>query len=231
MFDGFGKLVLWVLAIVGGVVVVRKYGPRLLGMTSTGPKQLSGGGGAASSSSQIEARGAVLVPCTVGGSSPGKDPLQRGVQSSPFYRWCYIAIKGDSAGSIAERVAGDTARYTEILVANPSIPKKGAMGTVHGADAWDFADGSIEEGTKIVIPETMNAWIDQMGRATGGYLPWPPDPRSIIEAHGHEVLGGGPGAPTTTHSSDTTSKGYDTNAYAQAPAWNDGFHYVADEGA
>ena len=221
MFDGIGKAFLWLLAIVGGVVVVRKYVPGLYSSSASSSNQLPAASG---TPALTVAKGVRVVPCSAGGR-PGIDPLQRGMQSSPLYRWCYLVQAGDSAGLIAERIAGDSARYVEILVANPMIAKKGTMGTVLGADAWDFAEGSLSNGTKILVPQTMNAWIDQFGNTTGGYLPWPPDPRSIVEVD--EILKPLPdtekkktGIDTTI---DTLAKGVDRD-----PSTMPGFDYEGE---
>jgi len=218
----FGKAFLWLLAIVGGVVVVRKYGPRV--METMRAKRLSADAAAVAPGKALPAsstKGVTLVPCSPGGK-PGVDPLQRGVQSSPFYRWCYLVRGGDSAGTIAERIAGDSARYAEILVANPSIAKRGAMGHVVGPDAWDFAEGTLTEGTKILVPQTMNAWIDPVGQTTGGYLPWPPDPRAIVDMEEMDRLekdmpiGFSETPKASTETADTTLAKGD---------WSDGFDY------
>jgi hypothetical protein len=150
-----------------------------------------------------------------------------------------LVRSGDTTGTIAERIAGDSARYAEILVANPAVAKKGKMGTVVGPDAWDFADGSLNEGTKILVPQTMNAWIDQLGNATGGYLPWPPDPRAIVEAEGHEIVAGEP-PPVSIMDGDSMGSGagepepimdkgppigISTTKGYQRTSWSDGFDY------
>ncbi len=163
------KLILWALAIVGGVVVVKKYvAPKLLGIGNDTP-----------GTGKLSIK---LISCSDSGSPvPGNKQPQSGYQSSPFWRWCYFVKPGDSAGSISERITGDNSRYIEILTANPDIPKKGKMGEVVGPNAWDFADGILVEGTKIYIPQTMNSWIDQFGITKAGHYPFPPDPRSVIE--------------------------------------------------
>lgn len=244
MFDGIGKIILWVFAIVGGVVVVHRYGPKVLDAIST--KRLGTGAGPNSTPENAASpHAATLVSCGPGGGSSGVDPLQRGVQSSPYFHWCYVARAGDSAGLITERIVGDSARYQELLLANPGIAKKGTPGTVMGADAWDFADGSISEGTQVAIPLTMNAWIDPFGKARGTYLPWPPDPRSIVDATGHEAF-----VPDTTHAPlmpaasvmgvgvQGQGDGDDVveeSGHPSTPSWSggyddsDGYHYV--EGA
>lgn len=173
MLGTLGKLILWTLALVGGVVVVRRYGPRVM-RRLTGkamPGQLGSG--------------VTLVPCGTGVTSTGSASVEPkdGLQSSPFFSWCYLVRQGDTAGRIAERVTGDSARYTELLVANPGLAKKGTMGVVTGPDAWDFA-GGLTNGSKLIAPQVWNAWIDQKGRAKGGYMPWEPDTRILIEAKG-----------------------------------------------
>ncbi len=176
----FGRIALWVLAVVGSVVVVRKYGPDLYSKVKE--KALNAG----SAVKQLAAGKATLVPCTAGTNpAGGTRPVNGGVQSSPFFRWCYLVNTGDTSGEIAEKIVGDSARYTELLVANPDISKRGKMGEVIGENAWDFAEGSLKEGTKILIPQVWNNWIDQNGVAKGGYLPYPPDSRMIVET-GHE---------------------------------------------
>jgi hypothetical protein len=177
----FSRIVLWALAVVGGVVVVRKYGPTVYSKVKE--KALNAG----SAVKQLTTGKTVLVPCTAGTNpAGGSRPVNSGVQSSPFFRWCYLVKAGDTSGEIAELIVGDSARYTELLVANPDIPKRGKMGEVIGENAWDFAEGSLKEGTKIFVPQVWNNWIDQMGVAKGGYLPYPPDSRMIVEAGHHD---------------------------------------------
>jgi hypothetical protein len=215
VIDGLGKTVLWLLAIVGGVIVVRHYVPKLMGGGGDRPPALPTG-------EHRERRllserpTIVLVPCAVGGSPvPGGGSPKAGMQSSPHYRWCYLVRGGDTAGLIAERIAGDSARYIELLTANPHIPKRGTMGVVVGPDAWDFAEGTLPEGTKIYLSQTLNSWVDQLGTAAGTYVPWPPDPRMIVEVPAEEV-------PAATHAATSTSG-------SSAPTgWSDGFDYMGD---
>lgn len=181
----FGKAVLWALALVGGVIVVRKYGPTVWAKT----KQLVGKG----KETLALGTGPTLVACNVEQGSPAGSvggqqltPIEA-LQSSPLYRWCYLVGASDTAGSIAKKIVGDDARYTELLVANPDAPKKGIMGVVVGPDAWDFATGALAYGGKLLVPQTWNAWIDQKGRAKGGYLPYDPDTRTVITV-GEEMV-------------------------------------------
>jgi len=181
MLGTFGKVAVWVLALVGGYVVVRKYAPDFYSKTKE--KLMS----AKNKVKELGAGSITLVACSEGNPAGGSRPPNKGVQSSPFFKWCYFVANGDSAGSISEKITGDSSRYAEILIANPDIPKKGKMGVVLGEDAWDFAPGVLAEKTKIFIPQTMNSWIDQFGVAKGGYLPYPPDSRMMIETSGEEV--------------------------------------------
>ncbi len=172
-----GRVAFWILALVGGYVVIRRYGSPIY--KAVKEKALS----AKNSFKQLGEGKISLVACSTDGNPAGGDRKPKdGLQSSPFYRWCYLVRPGDDAGSISEKITGDSSRYAEILVANPDIPKKGKMGEVIGDNAWDFATGSLTDGTKVFIPQTMNAWIDQFGTAKGGYFPYPPDPRMIVEA-------------------------------------------------
>lgn len=232
MFDNLGKAFLWLFALVGGIVVVTKYGPDVVGAlkskqlpAGSSPPLLPSGSSGSGSMPPRSPNAAILVSCGPGGSS-GVDPLQRGVQSSPFYRWCYLVRAGDDSGMIAERITGDSSRYTDLLVANPGIPKKGTMGVVIGDAAWDFAPGSLVEGTKIAVPQTMNAWIDPFGQARGTYLPWPPDPRSIVEATAESI-------PHTDYSSSSLPGTFPTstpvsNSKTSGLPSNDGFDFVEE---
>jgi len=177
-----GKVAVWILALVGGYVVVKKYAPTFYDKTKSKlisakdkVKELTMGNGGT----------ITLVACGDGNPAGGKREPSSGVQSSPFFRWCYLVKAGDTTGTISQKIVGDSSRYAELLVANPEIPKKGKMGEVLGDNAWDFAVGSLAEGTKIFIPQTMNAWVDQRGIAKGGYLPYPPDSRMMVETSGH----------------------------------------------
>lgn len=177
----FGKVAVWILALVGGYVVVKKYAPTLYDKTKSKlmsakdkVKELTMGSGGS----------ITLVACGDGNPAGGTRTANAGVQSSPFFRWCYLVKAGDTAGSISQKIVGDSSRYAELLVANPETPKKGKMGEVLGDNAWDFAAGALAEGTKIFVPQTMNAWVDQLGNAKGGYLPYPPDSRMMVETSG-----------------------------------------------
>jgi hypothetical protein len=186
MLGTFGKVAVWVLALVGGYIVVKKYAPTVYSKTkdkllSAKDKVKELTAGSASGSGSL-----TLVACGEGNPAGGDRKPNSGVQSSPFFRWCYLVKNGDTAGTISQKIVGDSSRYAELLVANPEIPKKGKMGEALGDSAWDFAPGALNEGTKIFIPQTMNSWIDQLGLVKGGYLPYPPDSRMMVETSGEE---------------------------------------------
>lgn len=179
----FGKVAVWILALVGGVFAVKKFAPTFY--NNTKDKLLSAKDKVKELGMGSSGHGSItLVSCGDGNPAGGNRKAESGVQSSPFFRWCYLVKSGDTSGSISQKIVGDSSRYTELLVANPEIPKKGKMGEVVGNDAWDFAVGSLAEGTKIFIPQTMNAWVDQLGVVKGGYLPYPPDSRMMVETSG-----------------------------------------------
>lgn len=223
------KILGWALAVVGAVVVVRKAAPWVARQLREheGARALPPGSAPearllpAGPTSARSGRGPRMVDCNIpgeGGPSPAGAPTA-GYQSSPLHRWCYVVRPGDTAGSIAEAITGDSARYVEFLVANPSIAKRGKMGTVIGPDAWDFAEGAIPEGSKILVSQTMNAWIDQLGVAQGGYLPYPPDPREIHEVAGYASAELGDEAALAPPPPTASTSG--------APAgFSDGFDYI-----
>lgn len=220
------KILGWVLAAIGAVVVVRKAAPwvaeqirehdRKRRLPAAPEPHLLPGGAPRSGS------GPRLVDCALGGSpAPAGSTPTEGLQSSPLFRWCYVVRSGDTAGSIAEAITGDSARYVELLTANPAVAKRGTMGTVIGPDAWDFAEGALTEGSRILVSQTMNAWIDQVGVAQGGYLPYPPDPRAI-----HEVAASTSGDfPPAPDMGDAPMHSANSSSGAGA-AWSDGFDYL-----
>lgn len=107
----------------------------------------------------------------------GAEPAY-GLASALGARWMYVVQKDDSAGSIASRITGSSARYQELLLANPDIPKIGKPGVFRGEQAWNFAPGSLlASRTALRIPEVWTPWIDQMGFGRGALTPWKPDLR------------------------------------------------------
>lgn len=220
------KILGWALALIGAVVVVRKAAPwvaekiherdRARALPPAPSPHLLPGGAPRSGS------GPHMVDCGAGGSpQPTGSTPTPGLQSSPLFRWCYVVRRGDTAGSIAEAITGDSARYVELLVANPSVPKRGVMGVVIGPDAWDFAEGALAEGGRINVSQTMNAWIDQAGVAQGGYLPYPPDPRQIHEVAASASTSGDFPPPPYDGDEDVVATDGETGA-----AWSDGFDYL-----
>jgi hypothetical protein len=234
--SGAWKILGWALALIGAVVVVRKTAPWVAkqirehdrkrlreerALPSAPEPHLLPSGAPRSGT------GPRMVDCGAGGSpAPAGSAPTEGLQSSPLFRWCYVVRSGDTAGSIAEAITGDTARYVELLVANPIVSKRGKMGVVIGPDAWDFAEGALSEGTKILVSQTLNAWIDQTGVAQGGYLPYPPDPRAIREVEApavHAASTSGDFPPPPDMSDDAPMHSADSTTGA---SWSDGFDYL-----
>ena len=130
---------------------------------------------------------ALLFRVVLASDSPSPTPSGAepafGLASALAARWVYVVQKDDSAGSIAKRIVGDSARYQDLLLVNPEIPKAGKPGVYRGETAWNFAPGSLlASKTGLRIPETWAPWIDQMGFGRGSIEAWPPDLRDAPAA-------------------------------------------------
>jgi hypothetical protein len=108
----------------------------------------------------------VLAPNPSGG-----DPVP-GTATALGYQWCHIVRRGDSAGSIAEKIVGDRQRYLELVAANP---QKGAAPVVlkDGRTEMNFRDPLCPQ-ERLLIPKAWNPWIDQTGAPRGQKTAWPP---------------------------------------------------------
>jgi hypothetical protein len=174
----------WVVFLFGGLVgwTLRSFVSIPQGAVIPGVAPLSLGG------SGKPLRGQ-LVSCVDASTAPPGVPPKAGLASDPLYHWCYLMAEGETAGDIAASITGEEARYQELLLANPDVPKVGIPGRV-GPDEWNFAPGSLAPGYRLAIPQTWNAWIDQVGNARGQKHPFPDDSRKPghVGTHGTPML-------------------------------------------
>lgn len=91
------------------------------------------------------------------------------------FQWRYGPIKeGESAGSIAQAIVGDSRRYVELLSANSD--KRMVTVLKGGKPEINFAQGKggICVGERLYIPKSWNAWIDEAMNLRGQVLPFAP---------------------------------------------------------
>lgn len=143
--------------------------------------------------------GVRMITMTSAPVAPSGMAPQAGLASGLSVEWIYTVQPGDTAGSITERVVGTSGRYTDLMLANPDVPREGRASEVLGNDAWEFAPGALTVGMKLRIPATWNPWIDQLGYARGTLLPWPPDERKSETAPSTSVQGYASHADAAAH--------------------------------
>jgi hypothetical protein len=174
-----------VIFIFGGLVgwTLRSFVSIPQGSVVPGSMSMLGGGGGGGPQKPLRGR---IASCVEESSSPLGIPPKVGLASEPLHHWCYLLADGETAGDIAAAITGEEARYQELLLANPEVPKVGTPGHV-GPEEWNFAPGSLAPGARLSIPQTWNPWIDQLGNPRGQRMAFPDDTRAPMVAATHGV--------------------------------------------